>query len=73
MRVSTSFERQEEITIDVDETISLANKIFLLKTIKYIVMLKSHESNGEASTGKLPCRLMIDEKKTNINNSQHPT
>ena len=41
VRVSSSVEK-EEATIDVDETISLANEIFLVKTMKYVVMLKSY-------------------------------
>ena len=56
VHVLSSVERKEEATIDIDETISLANEIFLAKTIKYIVMLRSHESNGETSTAELPCR-----------------
>ena len=38
--VSSLVERKEEATIDVDKTISLANKIFLVNTIKYVVTLK---------------------------------
>ena len=41
VRVSSSVEK-EEATIDVDETISLANEIFLVKTMKYVVMVKSY-------------------------------
>ena len=57
---SSSVERKEEATIDVDKTISLANEIFLVKTIKYIVTLKSHESNRETSTAELPRGSMVD-------------
>ena len=41
VHVSSSVEK-EETTIDVDETISLANEIFLVKTMKYVVMVKSY-------------------------------
>ena len=58
--VSSSVERKEEATIDVDETIFLANEIFLVKTIKYVVTFKSHESKGETSTAKLPRPSMVD-------------
>ena len=67
--VSSLVERKEEATIDVDETISLANKIFLVKTVKYVVILKSCKSNGEASTTKLPHCSMVDvlmRKKTTL-------
>ena len=53
-------ERKEEAMSGVDETISLANEIFFVETVRYVVMLKSHESNGETSTAELPCRLMVD-------------
>ena len=59
VRVSSSVERKEEATIDVDETISLAIEIFLVKSIKYFVTLKSHESNAETSTAELPRRSMV--------------
>ena len=60
MHVSSSAERKEKAAIDVDETVSLANEIFFVKTIRYVVMLKSHESNGETSTAELLCCLMVD-------------
>ena len=60
VRVSSSVERKDEVTIDLDETVSLTNKIFLVKTIKYVALLKSHESNGETSTAELPRCLMVD-------------
>ena len=58
--VSSSVERKEEAMIDVDKTISLANKIVLVKTIKYVVTLKSLESNGKTSTAELLHRSMVD-------------
>ena len=60
VRVSSSVKRKEEATIDVDETIFLANKIFLIKTIKYLVTLKSYKCNGKTSTAELPRRSMVD-------------
>ena len=59
VRVSRSVERKEEATIDADETISLAIEIFLVKTYKYVVTLKSHESNVETSTVELPRHSMV--------------
>ena len=53
-------EKKEEAMSGIDETISLANEIFFVKTIRYVAMLKSHESNGETSTAELPCCLMVD-------------
>ena len=58
--VSSSVERKEEAMIDVDKTISFANKIVLVKTIKYVVTLKSLESNGKTSTAELLHRSMVD-------------
>ena len=60
VHVLSSTERKEEAMSGIDETISLANEIFFVKTIRYVVMLKSHESNGETSTAELPCCLMVD-------------
>ena len=45
-RVSRSVERREETLIDMDETIYLAKEIFLVKTIRFDVILKFVEPSG---------------------------
>ena len=39
-RVSSSMEKREEALLEMDESIALANEIFLVKTIRFDVILK---------------------------------
>ena len=48
-RVSRSVERREETLIDMDETIYLAKEMFLVKTIRFDVILKIVKPSGTSS------------------------
>ena len=68
VRVSSSMERKEEAEIDVEETISLANEIFNVKTIKYDLTFKSDNELVE-NTAQIPTVadvLMKRKQKQNL-------
>lgn len=64
IRVSSSMERKEEAEIDVDETISLADEIFNVKTIKYVLTFKSEEVENTAQCPTVADVLM--KRKQNL-------
>ena len=43
VHVSSSIERKEEAEIGIDETVSLANEIFIVKTVKYTITFETEE------------------------------
>ena len=65
-RVSSSVERREEALIDMDETISLANEIFLVKTIRFDIILKISEPSGanDAASRSVVDVLMVKRPTT---------
>ncbi len=66
VRVSSSMERKEEAEIDPDETISLANEIFNVKTVKYVLTFKSEPVENTAQLPTVTDVLMKRKQKQNL-------